>query len=376
MKKPIVLLLTVSLLLTVVLIASKKKVLVPNPPIEESGFTELKPEEPIAEKFTYDEAVNSIGKDTLKADLFHLASERLEGRMSGKKGNVEAAEYIKKKYETFGLKTMYHKFTIRRLNSGPNKENGDDFTQNIYAWIEGTDPELKDEIVVVGAHMDHIGYGPSMSKWGGGKIHPGADDNASGTVALMEIAEAFSLLKDQVKRTIVFQSYSAEEMGLIGARYYCDNPKFPESNPSMKSHIAMINMDMVGYLDKGRFATGFNSGDSSPDLGSFISQLNGKYSFASSITSRGSGGSDHACFYNKKVPVAFLHTGGHANYHTPNDTPDKINYEGLERVARYAFELSWKVCQDDRKPKFNTTSFVPMEYTHDHGYKEFDLGEK
>ncbi len=374
MKKSVIFLMSVSFLLTLALLFGKKDNTVeqtPSLPSETESDGSLTEVPPI-EKFTYDDAVNSITKDTLKTDLYHLASDRFEGRMSGKKGNVEAADFIKKKYETFGLETTYHKFSIRRTNPGPNNENGDNFTQNVYAWIEGNDPALKNEIVVVGAHMDHIGYGPSMSRWGGGKIHPGADDNASGTVALMEIAEAFSLLKGEVKRTIVFQSYSAEEMGLIGARYYCDNPLFPKDSPSMKNHIAMINMDMVGYLNKGRFATGFNSADSSPDLGKFINSLNDKYSFATSITSRGSGGSDHACFYNKRVPVAFLHTGGHPHYHTPTDTADRINYEGLERVARYAFELAWKVCQDDSKPKFNTTSFTPMEYTHDHGYKEFE----
>jgi Zn-dependent M28 family amino/carboxypeptidase len=161
-----------------------------------------------------------------------LASDELEGRMSGKHGNVVSGEFVKKQYESFGLPTMYHKFSIRRANPGPKNETGDDFTQNVYAWVEGNDPSVKDEIVVVGAHLDHIGYGPSMSATPSRReIHNGADDNASGSVALVEIARAFLCLKGKVKRTVVFQSYSAEEMGLIGSNFYCNNPVFPEECP-------------------------------------------------------------------------------------------------------------------------------------------------
>jgi hypothetical protein len=325
---------------------------------------------PEPKEYTLEEAIQAIDRPELEKDLRYLASDELEGRMSGKKGNVLAAKYIKDKFESFGLKTMYHKFKINRVNPGPKNEAGDSFTQNIYGWLEGNDPALKDEIVVVGAHMDHIGYGPSMSRSPRRReVHHGADDNASGTVALMQIAEACSMLKGKNKRTIVFQAYSAEEMGLIGARFYCNNPIFPLDNPSIRKHVAMINMDMVGYLNKGVYFAGFHAGDSSIDLGRIINDLNNKYSFARKITSRGSGGSDHACFYNKRVPVAFLHTGGHPYYHTPDDTADRINFDGIEKVARYAFELSWRVCQAEARLVFNHEDFKPMEYVHDHGHK-------
>jgi hypothetical protein len=337
-----------------------------SPPI--FGSTPLPPQK----ENTVDEAVSAINREELEKDLRYLASDELEGRMSGKRGNVVAASFIKKKYESYGLQTMYHKFNISRRNPGPKNETGDNFTQNIYAWVEGNDPILKNEIVVVGAHMDHIGYGPSMSRAPRRReVHNGADDNASGTVALMQVAKAFSMLKGKNKRTVVFQSYSAEEMGLIGARYYCNNPTFPRSNPSIRSHAAMINMDMVGYLKRGQYFAGFHAGESSIDLRRIINELNGKYSFARRITSNGSGGSDHACFYNKRIPVAFLHTGGHPYYHTPDDTADRINYDGIEKVARYAFELAWKVCQAESRPRFAVSEedFEPMEYVHDHGHK-------
>lgn len=318
---------------------------------------------------TYSDALNSITENQLKDHLQYLASDELEGRMSGKLGNVKAFLYVEEKFKSYGLQVMKHQFSIRRLNPGPKNEMGNNFTHNVYAWIEGNDPKLKNEILVIGAHGDHIGYGPSMSRTPNRReVHHGADDNASGTSALLEIAEAFSLVKDKVKRTVVFQCYSAEEMGLIGSRYYCDNPTFPLNNPNIKNHIAMINMDMIGYLNKGSYPVAWSSGSSSIDMSKYISELNNTYPFANTITSRGSGGSDHAPFYNKRIPVAFLHTGSHPYYHTPDDTADKINYKGMELVAKYAFELAYKISQNNNPPQFNVAIFEPMPYIHDHGH--------
>jgi len=362
MKKVFCLILIFNTLFIFLFLYNKKNI---EKPIEKQ---ENKQEEPKIEKEkTVEDALNAISKEKLKQDLYYLASQELEGRMSGKKGNVVAAEFIKKQFESFGLETFYHKFSIKRTNPGPNNELGDDFTQNVYAVLEGNDPVLKEEIVVIGAHMDHIGYGPSMSRSRKIEIHPGADDNASGTVALLEIAKAFSIIKQKIKRTIVFQAYSAEEMGLIGSRIYCNNPLFPKSNPDITKHIFMLNMDMVGYLGEGQYFAGFNEGESSFDVSKIIENLNEKYSFAKKITSRGSGGSDHASFYNKKIPIAFLHTGGHPYYHTPLDTADKINYNGLEQIAHYAFELAFEIANTEIPPKFNHASFKEMDYKHDHG---------
>jgi Zn-dependent M28 family amino/carboxypeptidase len=294
--------------------------------------------------------------------------------MSGKKGNKTAAEYIKKKFDDKGLSAEYDKFNIKRVNPGPKNEIGDDFTQNIYAVLEGNDPVLKDEVVVIGAHMDHIGYGPTYSRTGGGRIHNGADDNASGTAALIEMAEALSAMKGQNKRTIVLMAFSAEEMGLLGSIHYVNNPKFPKGNPNIKKHIFMLNMDMIGYLGKSK-TVAFDDGSSSPDIGFIIKQLTEKYSIAKNVTLRGSGGSDHAPFYNKRVPIAFLHTGLHEYYHTPRDTADKINYEGLEKVARYGFELAWTVCNAVERVEFDYGSFKEMDLLHDHGQKDMPLEE-
>jgi len=370
-----ILALTLSVVFLAVLLSKPKKV----DQIEEVQKPEAKqveqPQETKPTPPTADEVVQKIDRQALKSDLEYLASDELEGRMSGKKGNKLAATHIKKKFESYGLPTEYHKFPIRRINPGPKNEVGDAETQNIYAWIDGNDEKLKEEVVVVGAHMDHIGYGPNMSRYGGGKIHPGADDNASGSVALLEIAKAFSQLKGQNKRTVAFMAFSAEEMGLLGSSHYVNNPIFPKGNPDIKKHIFMLNMDMIGYLNQGK-TVAVETNDSSLDIGSYVNQLSAKYSFAKSITLRGSSGSDHAPFYNKKVPVAFLHTGLHPYYHTPKDTPDKINYEGLEKVTKYGFELAWKVCNDDKKPAFDYGSFKEMDFNHDHGQKDMPFEEK
>lgn len=318
------------------------------------------------------EALSFILAADIEKSLSYLCSPQLEGRMSGKNGNTLAAEFIKKEFDDDGLKTRYHKLGITRMNNGPKNEAGFTFTQNVYGVIEGSDPDYKNEIVIIGAHMDHIGYGPNMSRAPRKlEIHPGADDNASGTAALLEIAEAFSKLTKKPKRTIVFQAYSAEEMGLLGSRHYCENPLYPEQQPDIKKHVFMLNMDMVGRLGTGDYFAGFNESDSSVSISAIINKLSQKYTFGKTITGRTSGGSDHASFYNKRVPIAFLHTGGHADYHTPSDTPEKINFLGIEQVAKYAFELAYEVANSEITPVFNVDNFEPMSYKHDHGIVEF-----
>jgi Zn-dependent M28 family amino/carboxypeptidase len=372
MRKLLALVLTVSTMVAVVTAVQKLK-RVPEQPVSppavvENKTTPLPPAPPKPDK-TPEQVSASISAAELKAALTHLAGPDLEGRMSGKKGNRLAADYIEGKFKGFGLKTMRQKFPMGRYNPGPKNEQGDDFSENVIGYVEGVDPAVRDQIVVVGAHMDHLGYGPRGSMaTGRTAVHPGADDNASGTVALMEIARGFSMIKDKVKRTTVFIAFSGEEMGLVGSKYYCGNPLFPAGSPSISKHVAMINMDMIGYLKVGRSQPVFFNEGSSVDLDKAIGELNGKYSFAKSISGRGAGGSDHAPFYNMRVPVVCLHTGQHRLYHTPEDTAERINYDGLEQVTRYAFELCWRVANGQSPPAFNHAGFRVMTYDNDHGY--------
>ena len=235
--------------------------------LAEKDYKKAPESKPAKPEVKYQDALNLIDSSKIKNNLEYLTSPELEGRMSGKNGNVIAAEFIKEEFEACGLITRYHKFGITRMNNGPKNEAGYNFTQNVYGMLEGSDPQFKEEIVIVGAHMDHIGYGPKMSRTPyQQKIHPGADDNASGTAVLIELAKAFSKLTTKPKRTIVFQAYSAEEMGLLGSRFYCDNPLYPLNNPRIDKHIFMLNMDMVGRLGKGQFFSGFNEAESSYDI--------------------------------------------------------------------------------------------------------------
>lgn len=336
----------------------------------DGGFSKLPPDggkPPVTGNL--EQALASITEANLKTNLYHLASNQLEGRMSGKAGNKAAADWVESQFRSFGLETMRHRFKMSRYNPGPKNETGDEFSENVYGILYGSDANLKDEIVVVGAHMDHLGYGPKGSQTPSRKeIHPGADDNASGTVALVEIARGCSIVRSNIRRTVVFMAFSGEEMGLIGSQFYVRNPVFPKSNPSIQKHVAMLNMDMIGYLKRGTYLTSFYNESSSSDLDQAIGELNTKYSFAKSISGRGGGGSDHAPFYNAKVPVVCLHTGMHKQYHTPEDTADRINYRGLEQIARYAFELTYKVASGESRPRFNYATFKRMDYSHDHGY--------
>lgn len=315
---------------------------------------------PPPRQLTPDEAMETISEKDCKENLDFLAADELEGRMSGKKGNIAAANYIKKELEEYGLKTLFHKFNISRVNSGPQNETGDDYTQNVYAWIDGE--ELAEQVVVVGAHFDHIGYGPKYSRSKKVAIHNGADDNASGTVAVLEIAKAISKLHP--KRTIVFQFYSGEEMGLLGSRFYCENPLFPQGNPDLKKHVAMINLDMVGHLEK----SPTYASDSIFNLKEEVKQLSSKYPFALKVISTG-GGSDHVPFNNKGIPNLFIHTGSHKYYHTPDDDVSTVNVEGIVEVSKFVFELTWKLANENIPQK---AIFKELPLDKDHDENEFN----
>lgn len=203
-------------------------------------------------------------------------------------------------------------------------------TANIVAYLEGNDPALKDEVIVLGAHMDHLGMGGP----GSGSmvpdtlaIHNGADDNASGTASLLELAQAISAHAATVRRSYVFAFFSGEELGTLGSQAYVSMPFFPLSQT-----IAMLNMDMVGRLQNKALSIG-GTGTSSvwPTL---IARHTADSAFTISMNPDGFGPSDHASFYGKDVPVLFFFTGTHDDYHKPSDDADKINYAGQEKITK------------------------------------------
>jgi len=184
--------------------------------------------------------------------------------------------------------------------------------------------------IVVGAHYDHLGLGGDASRAEKkfGDIHPGADDNASGTAAVLELARRFAPLKGTLRKGILFINFSGEELGLLGSSYYVEHPFKP-----LKETVAMLNLDMVGRLRDDTLIV--NGADTSPQWDPILDGVNGDFKFALKRNQGGFAASDNTSFYKEDLPVLFLFTNIHEDYHTPTDTWEKINYEGEARVTAF-----------------------------------------
>lgn len=270
---------------------------------------------------------------------------------------------------------------------------------NVVGVLEGTDPQLKNEVIIIGAHYDHLGRGGEGSlATREGDIHHGADDNASGTAGLLELARLLSQEREKLRRTVVFIAFSGEEEGLIGSSFYVANPARP-----LEQTIAMINMDMIGRLKEKALMIGgvgtalewrgwveeANKGfhvsvdpmgarppQASPTLDTttaaaaqktasieapiIVTGSNGRTvavatpseRFALRLNEDGFGPSDHSSFYAKRVPVLFFFTGSHEDYHKPSDTADRINYVGESRVLEFVREMVYDLQASDKRPTF------------------------
>ena len=218
---------------------------------------------------------------------------------------------------------------------------------NVAGYLEGSDPKLKNEYVVIGGHFDHLGYGETGSLYRGSdkQIHNGADDNASGTTGVLELAEKFSSLKNNLKRSMIFVTFSGEELGLLGSNYFVNSSVIPANQM-----ISMINMDMIGRLDEEKKLVVHGTGTSTiwKDL------LNNKNSYDLKLTfnDEGFGPSDHSSFYGKQIPVLFFFTGTHTDYHRPSDDAEKINYDGQENVLRFVYDVASNITNNDSKPEY------------------------
>ncbi len=216
-------------------------------------------------------------------------------------------------------------------------------TANIIGLREGTDPVLKHEVVVIGAHMDHLGMGGISSLDPSRKpaIHPGADDNASGTAAVLGLAKSLP----PAKRSVLFICFSGEERGLLGSQFYVNNPLIP-----LNKTVAMLNLDMVGRLKNNKLsALGVGTGDVWP---AYLDDVNLSAKFQLSRDEGSFGGSDHQSFAAKSVPVLFFFTGLHEDYHRPSDTPEKIDADGIARIASLTGALAEKIADAPTRPKF------------------------
>ena len=234
-----------------------------------------------------------------------------------------------------------HRSVSRNLNAKVNATaslvTDKKVTRNVVGMIKGNDPLYDKEYIVIGAHYDHLGMGGPNT---GSRrpdtvaVHYGADDNASGTSLLIELAGKLYSMREKLHRSIVFVAFSGEEMGLLGSKYFVK-----DSLIDMHQVDAMINLDMIGRLNKENKLEIGGTG-TTPDADTILRSIPLADSFNLALSPEGYGPSDHASFYAEDIPVFFFSTGTHLDYHTPADTPDKINYQGLKSIGEYVTELT------------------------------------
>ena len=229
---------------------------------------------------------------------------------------------------------------------------------NVIGMLEGSDPVLKQEYVVIGAHYDHLGRGGEGSgslSPRSGDIHYGADDNASGTAGVLELARIFTAQNPRPKRTIIFMAFGGEEEGLLGSNYYVNHPLLP-----LASTVAMINMDMIGRMQNRRLVVG---GVGTAKEWREIIAADTEKLFQLTLNEDGFGPSDHSSFYGKQVQVLFFWTGTHTDYHKPTDTFEKINYEDEAAILRLVTRIVAQMDAADKRVTYTTAKSDPAPRT-------------
>ena len=306
----------------------------------------------------------TITAQELKDHLYIYASDEFEGRNTGAEGQKKAVEYLRNFYieneiEPGDLDDKDY-FQKMKLNLRRGNE-GEVDTENVIAIIKGT--EIPDEYVILTAHLDHVGYGRTGSRAGRNvnKIHNGADDDGSGTVAVLEIAQAFKEASKKgkgPKRSIIFLHVTGEEKGLLGSAYYADNPIYP-----LEDTVTNLNLDMIGRTDPTREGKNreyiyiIGSDHDSQDLHNLSEKTNSEtvnidldYRFnAKDDPQRFYYRSDHYNFAKNGIPIIFYFSGTHPDYHMPSDTPDKIEYDLLEVRSRLVFYTAWNIANREER---------------------------
>ncbi len=286
---------------------------------------------------SYSVAVESIKADELYHHVEVLSDDVYEGRAAGSRGGHAAAQWLLKQVEPLQLKPAG--------SDGNFVQTFSDDCRNILALQPGDDPQLRDEVIVIGAHYDHVGYGNSNNSFGPtGKIHNGADDNASGTAVLLETMEAFARSGLKTRRTILFAFWDGEERGMVGSRYWLAHPTLPVERVKLN-----ITLDMVGRLqNQALYVLGTRSGYGLRRLFADCGEEDLLLNFSWDIKAN----SDHWPFVEQQIPIAMLHTGLHSDYHRPTDDVEKINRQGMQQVGRYLLATIVRVANEDRLPKF------------------------
>lgn len=299
--------------------------------------------------------MNTIEERDLSKHLYIVAGDDMEGRNTGSDGQKKAGKYLIAQYEKLGI--PFPKGTSSYYQPIPASYFVKPFSpklpdsENIWAYIEGTDK--KDEVVVISAHYDHVGTK-------NGEVYNGADDDGSGTVALLEMAEAFAKAKKEgngPRRSILFLHVTGEEYGLHGSRFYSENPIIP-----LEKTMANINIDMIGRRDdanakSNNYVYVIGADRLSTDLDKVVAEQNRKhvnlnldYKYNDpNDPQRFYYRSDHYNFAKNGIPSVFLFSGTHADYHKPGDDPDKIEYDALAKRTRLAFVIAWELANRESR---------------------------
>jgi len=278
-----------------------------------------------AEAHSFTAAFESIQASDLKRHAAYLADDTFEGREAGSRGGRAAGVYL-------GQELRRHSLAGGGSGGGYYQPFGDGF-RNVLGLLEGIDPRLKQEVIIVSAHYDHVGYGaPTNSRGPIGYIHNGADDNSSGTAGLLEMIEAMVQLEPRPKRTILFAFWDAEEKGLLGSRHWVASPTV-----SLERVKAMINFDMIGRLNGRRLEVyGVRTAAGWCEL---ITRHNHGLDLRLAFTWEIKPNSDHYPFLVRGIPYLMPHTGVHADYHRPSDDTERLELDGMQAVTRLGFRL-------------------------------------
>lgn len=282
------------------------------------------------------------------ADIGYLAADNLEGRLTGSPGNDSAAAYVARRFAALKLRAPYpgyfQHFVARSAAAAHTGDTAGKATQNVVGIIDGSDFSLRSQYIVIGAHHDHLGRSTvsALDPDAADAIRNGADDNASGTAAVMELARMFSV--NRPSRSIVFVTFSGEEQGLLGSQYFVENPPVP-----LASIVSMLNFDMVGRLeDDGLMILGTAT---ATEMSAIIDSSNAGLPMPLKVRGSGDGfgSSDHSSFYAKEIPVLHFFTNTHSDYHRATDDVGKINAGGQARIVDLAYRIADRM--DDRQPR-------------------------
>jgi Zn-dependent M28 family amino/carboxypeptidase len=325
-----------------------------------------------AQKTVVDYA-ESITESELKTHLYTYASDEFMGREAGTEGETLAINFLRDYYKSTGLSggstdsSYFQEMTVTD-RSGKSIDS-----YNILAYLEGSDKA--NEVLVITSHLDHIGIEED------GQINNGADDDGSGTVAMMEIAEAFIEAAEDgngPRRSVLFLHVSAEEKGLLGSKYYTDNPVYP-----LASTVANLNIDMIGRVDslhinQPDYIYLIGSDILSEDLHDVSEKANKEYvgldidyryndpttlvfEFGRWRENRYYYRSDHYHFIKNNIPAIFYFNGTHEDYHAPTDTVEKINYTLLEKRTRLIFHTAWEIANREERLTIKEDSEIPSD---------------